>query len=286
MAALNHPLENIRVIDLGRHQAGPRCAQVLARMGAEVIKVERLGGEETRYHGPWVKKQSSYWVQYNSGKKSLAMDLRKEEGKEALRKLIKVSDVLIQNFRPGTMEKMGFSYEKMCEVNPGIILASVSGFGQYGPYRDRQCFDPIIQAMSGIGHQTGRGFDQPVMAEGPIMDRTAALHATIGILGAVVGGMIWIQWGARNGSTHFIARFEDLPPELRTGLVPQDRRESLGQETLSPMSIDPLTAALRFETRAGPSCTLLRLTTGSDTMPFAVCTRMRGVASVMRRPSF
>ncbi len=98
MPALKHPLEGIRVIDLGRHQAGPRCAQVLARMGAEVIKVERLGGEETRYHGPWVKKQSSYWVQYNSGKKSLAMDLRKEEGKEALRKLVKVSDVLVQNF--------------------------------------------------------------------------------------------------------------------------------------------------------------------------------------------
>ncbi|GIT44423.1 MAG: hypothetical protein Ct9H300mP11_23590 [Chloroflexota bacterium] len=86
-------------------------------------------------------------------------------------KLLEVSDVVLENFRPGTMEKMGFSYEKMCEVNPGIILASVSGFGQYGPYRDRQCFDPIIQAMSGIGHQTGRGFDQPVMSEGPIMDR-------------------------------------------------------------------------------------------------------------------
>src|SRR5438128_12568866 len=96
MADVKGPLDGIRVIDLGRHQAGPRCAQVLARLGAEVIKSERLGGEETRYHGPWVRKQSAYWVQYNSGKKSLSMDLRKEEGKDALRQLITMSDVLLQ----------------------------------------------------------------------------------------------------------------------------------------------------------------------------------------------
>ena len=108
MPKLNSPLEGIRVIDLGRHQAGPRCAQVLARLGAEVIKIERLGGEETRYHAPWVQKQSAYWVQYNSGKKSVSMDLRKESGKEVLRELIKKSDVLVQNFRPGTIAKMGF----------------------------------------------------------------------------------------------------------------------------------------------------------------------------------
>ena len=132
MAGLNHPLENVRVIDLGRHQAGPRCAQVLARMGAEVIKVERLGGEETRYHGPWVKKQSSYWVQYNSGKKSLSIDLRKEEGKEVLRELVKVSDILVQNFRPGTIENMGFGYETLKELNPRIIMVNVSAYGSSG----------------------------------------------------------------------------------------------------------------------------------------------------------
>src|SRR2546430_17662603 len=102
------PLHGIRVIDLGRHQAGPRCAQVLARLGAEAIKIERLGGEETRYHSPWVKKQSAYWVQYNSGKKSVSMDLRRDEGKNVLRNVIGVSDVLVQNFRPGTIEEMGF----------------------------------------------------------------------------------------------------------------------------------------------------------------------------------
>src|SRR5437763_15115665 len=114
------PLNGIRVIDLGRHQAGPRCAQVLARLGAEVIKIERLGGEETRYHAPWVRKQSAYWVQYSSGKKSVSMDLRKEEGKAALRKLIKVPDVLVQNFRPGTIEEIGFGSDVLKSLDPRI----------------------------------------------------------------------------------------------------------------------------------------------------------------------
>ena len=185
MAALNHPLENIRVIDLGRHQAGPRCAQVLSRMGAEVIKIERLGGEETRYHGPWVKKQSSYWVQYNSGKKSLAMDLRKEEGKEALRKLIKVSDVLVQNFRPGTIEKMGFSYEELKKLNPRIVMVNVSAYGQFGPYKDQIGYDPIGQTMSGITMLTGTDDMPPIRTGVPIIDRITSLHAAIGCLAAL-----------------------------------------------------------------------------------------------------
>ena len=117
------PLNGIRVIDLGRHQAGPRCAQVLARMGAEVIKIERLGGEETRYHAPWVRKQSAYWVQYNSGKKSVSMDLRTEDGKEALRRLAKVSDVVVQNFRPGTIDEMGFGYDALKALNPRTVAS-------------------------------------------------------------------------------------------------------------------------------------------------------------------
>ena len=126
MAEAKGPLDGIRVLDLGRHQAGPRCAQVLARMGAEVIKLERLGGEETRYHAPWVRKQSAYWVQYNSGKKSLSIDLRKEDGKEILRELVKVSDVLVQNFRPGTIAAMGFGYDVLKELNPRMIMVNVS----------------------------------------------------------------------------------------------------------------------------------------------------------------
>ena len=100
MASVGSPLEGIRVLDLGRHQAGPRCAQVLARLGAEVIKAERLGGEETRTHGPWANGQSAYFVQYNSGKKSLCVDMRKEESREIIEGLIKKSDIFLQTSGP------------------------------------------------------------------------------------------------------------------------------------------------------------------------------------------
>ena len=185
MAEAKGPLDGIRVIDLGRHQAGPRCAQVLARLGAEVIKVERLGGEETRYHAPWVRKQSAYWVQYNSGKKSLSIDLRKEQGKEVLSKLVKVSDVLLQNFRPGTIATMGFGYDVLYELNPRIIMVNVSAYGQFGPYSDQIGYDPIGQTMSGIAMVTGEEGMPPIRAGVPIIDRTTALHAAIGTLAAL-----------------------------------------------------------------------------------------------------
>jgi len=185
MADVKGPLDGIRVIDLGRHQAGPRCAQVLARLGAEVIKIERLGGEETRYHGPWVRKQSAYWVQYNSGKKSVSMDLRKEEGKAALRQLVKISDVLLQNFRPGTIDAMGFGYDVLKALNPRIIMVNVSAYGQFGPYRDQIGYDPIGQTMSGIAMVTGEEGMPPIRAGVPIIDRTTALHAAIGTLAAL-----------------------------------------------------------------------------------------------------
>ena len=178
-------LDGVRVLELARWQAAPRGGMVLRDMGAEVIKIEWRKGADLRNSGPFVDDMSVQFAAYNRGKKSITLNTRHPKGKQMFMDLVEVSDVVLENFRPGTMEDMGFSYENLSKVNPGIILASVSGFGQYGPYRNRQCFDPIIQAMSGIGHQTGRGFDQPIMAEGPIMDRTAALHATIGILGAL-----------------------------------------------------------------------------------------------------
>jgi len=186
MADGKAPLEGYRVIDLGRQQAGPRCAQVLARLGAEVIKVERLGGEETRYSQPWVGKQSAYWVQYNSGKKSLSMDLRTEKGKEVLRELVKVSDVLLQNFRPGTIENMGFGYEVLKQLNPKIIMVNVSAYGQFGPYSDRIGVDPIGQTISGVTMVTGSRDMPPIRAGVPIIDRTTALHAAIGTLAALM----------------------------------------------------------------------------------------------------
>ena len=185
---MNEPpkvLEGVRILELARWQAAPRGGLVLRDMGAEVIKVEWRKGADLRNSGPFVGEMSVQFAAYNRGKKSISLNTRHDKGKQIFLDMVRLADVVLENFRPGTMETMGFGYDVLSGVNPGIILASVSGFGQYGPYRDRQCFDPIIQAMSGIGHQTGRGFDRPIMAEGPIMDRTAALHATIGILGAL-----------------------------------------------------------------------------------------------------
>ena len=185
MAGLKSPLEGIRVLDLGRHQAGPRCTQVLARLGAEVIKIERLGGEQTRTHGPWSNGQSAYFAQYNSGKKSLSMDLRKDKAKEILRDLVKVSDVFLQNFRPGTIEEMGFGYDVLYDLNPRIVMVNVSAYGQFGPYKEMIGYDPIGQAMSGIMMLTGDEDMPPIRVGVPLIDRTTALHAAIGTLAAL-----------------------------------------------------------------------------------------------------
>ena len=179
-------LEGIRVLDLGRYQAGPRCALMFARMGAEVIKVESLRGDESRGNGPTVRGQSAYWVQYNSGKKSLAINLRTDEGKEVLRELVKVSDILLQNFRPGTIETMGFGYETLKDLNPRIVMINVSAYGQYGPYSDRVGFDPIGQALGGMMSLTGFPDGPPVKTHFPLIDRITALHATIGALAALM----------------------------------------------------------------------------------------------------
>jgi crotonobetainyl-CoA:carnitine CoA-transferase CaiB-like acyl-CoA transferase len=178
-------LEGIRVIDLGRYQAGPRIGLVLARLGAEVIKVEAPGGDESRRQGPRVRGQSAYWVQYNSGKKSLGLNLRSEQGKEVLRRLVRVSDIVIQNFRPGTIDAMGFGYEALRELNRGIIMVNVSAYGQYGPYRDRIGFDPIGQAISGMMSLTGFPGNPPTRTYNPVIDRITSLHGTIGALAAL-----------------------------------------------------------------------------------------------------
>src|ERR1700692_1776592 len=148
-------LDGVRVLELARSQAGPRGGMILSHLGAEVIKIEKLGGEETRKSEPLVRGQSVYFSVYNRGKKSLCLDMRTERGKEVFAALVPTADIVLQNFRPGVMEKMGFGYDRLSQLKPDIILVSVSGFGQYGPYRDRPAFDPLGQAMSGLMSLTG-----------------------------------------------------------------------------------------------------------------------------------
>lgn len=178
-------LDGVRVLELARFQAGPRGGMLLSDLGAEVIKIEPPGGEETRRHPPMVRGQSVYFSVYNRGKKSICLDLRSAQGKEVFAALVRTADIVLENFRPGVMKVMGFDYEQLCALNPGIILVSVSGFGQYGPYRDRPAFDSLGQAMGGLMALTGQVEGHPVGTASSVVDRYTALHATIGTLAAL-----------------------------------------------------------------------------------------------------
>ena len=182
---MSFALDGIRVLELARFQAGPRGGMILSDLGAEVIKIEKIGGEETRRSEPLVRGQSVYFSVYNRGKKSLCLDMRTERGKEIFAALVPTADIVLQNFRPGVMDKMGFGYERLCELRKDIILVSVSGFGQYGPYRDRPAFDPLGQAMSGLMSLTGAPVGRPLGAATSLVDRYTSLHATIGTLAAL-----------------------------------------------------------------------------------------------------
>lgn len=178
-------LDGVRVLELARFQAGPRGGMLLGDLGAEVIKIEPPGGEETRAMPPLVRGQSVYFAVYNRGKKSVCLNLRSPRGKEIFSALVEKSDMVLENFRPGVMEKMGFGYERLRQLNPGIILISVSGFGQYGPYTDRPAFDSLGQAMSGLMTLTGQREGKPIGTASSVVDRYTALHATIGALAAL-----------------------------------------------------------------------------------------------------
>ncbi len=178
-------LDGVRVLELARFQAGPRGGMILSDLGAEVIKVEPPGGEETRKHPPMVRGQSVYFSVYNRGKKSLCLDLKTPQGKEVFAALVRESDVVLENFRPGVMRAMGFDYDRLRALNPGIILVSVSGFGQYGPYTDRPAFDSLGQALSGLMTLTGQLEGTPIGTASSVVDRYTALHATIGTLAAL-----------------------------------------------------------------------------------------------------
>src|SRR5260370_394158 len=143
-------LDGIRVLELARYQAGPRGGMILSDLGAAVIKIEKRGGEETRKSEPVVRGQSVYFAVYNRGKKSMCLDMRPERGKEIFAELVPTADIVLQNFRPGVMERMGFGYDELRALKPDIILTSVSGFGQYGPYPDRPAFNPLGQAIGGL----------------------------------------------------------------------------------------------------------------------------------------
>jgi crotonobetainyl-CoA:carnitine CoA-transferase CaiB-like acyl-CoA transferase len=180
-------LEGIRVVDLTRILSGPFCSMFLADMGADVIKIEEPGeGDPVRAQGAAVNGYSLYFANFNRNKRSLTLDLRSAEGKEILRSLLRRADVVVNNYRPGVMDKMGFGRAQLQALKRDIISCHVTGFGLSGPYADRPSFDFIAQAMSGFMSVNGFADGPPMRAAPPISDLVAGQQAAMGILAALV----------------------------------------------------------------------------------------------------
>ena len=182
------PLTGLKVVDLSHIMAGPACSMLLADMGADVIKVERIpdGDDSRRMVPPTIADQSAAFLIMNRNKRGIAIDLRSEAGRGILSRLLKTADVLIENFRRGAMEQMGFGYAAMHTMNPRLVYCSISGFGRSGPYADRGGFDLVAQGMSGLMSITGEGPGHPPVKVGaPVTDITAGILACLGILAAL-----------------------------------------------------------------------------------------------------
>ena len=182
-------LKGIRVLDLTHAHAGPICTLYMAAMGADVIKIEPKWGEMTRMFPPLVKGQSPYFLFLGRGKKGVTLDLKNPEGNDMFKELVKKADVVMENFSPGTMDRLGLGYDVLRELNPGIIYASISGFGHTGPWVNRRSFDPIAQAASGYMWVTKDAIapdGPPLQSPEAIADTVPGFTALIGILAALV----------------------------------------------------------------------------------------------------
>jgi formyl-CoA transferase len=179
-------LKGVRVIEMGQLIAGPFAGKTLGEFGADVIKIEAPGAGDPLRNWRMMKDGTSVWWQVQSrNKRSIALDLRSSEGQEIARKLILEADVLVENFRPGTLESWGMGWDVLSELNPGLVMLRISGYGQTGPYRDLPGFGAIGEAMGGLRHLTGEPGRVPVRCGISIGDTLAALHGTIGVLTAL-----------------------------------------------------------------------------------------------------
>lgn len=180
------PLDGITVLDFTRVLSGPYLTQLLADLGADVIKIESPQGDDTRaYHPPGLGGEAANYMGLNRGKKSVVADLKNERDLESVTDFAKAADVLVENFRPGTMERLGLGYEQLSAVNPGLVYCSISGYGQTGTYSKLAGYDPIVQAETGFMYLTGDSSQPPTRAGGSLIDVLAGTHGGMGILSAL-----------------------------------------------------------------------------------------------------
>ncbi len=182
----SHPLSKFRIIDLTRVLSGPFCTMLLGDLGADVIKVEAPEGDPIRVQGAGREGLSWYFAAFNRNKRSIVIDLKSAEGRDVLERLIASADALIDNFRPGVLDRLGFGAERLQALRPGLVTCSISGFGASGPYRDRPAFDFIAQAMSGFMSVNGRAEDPPLRTGLPISDLVAGLYGALGVTAALL----------------------------------------------------------------------------------------------------
>src|SRR5512132_3898114 len=181
-------LAGIRVVDLTNNQAGPSCGQLLAWLGADVVKVEEPGkGDVARYsQKDRPDADALFFLAFNANKRSLTLNLKHAGGAEVFRALLKTGDVLLENFGPGVLERLGFGYPAVHALNPRLVYASIKGFGSYGPYRDYKAYEPIAQAMGGAMSTTGLADGPPTYTWASIGDSGTGMHCVIGILAALM----------------------------------------------------------------------------------------------------
>lgn len=186
MSPSGAPLDGVRVVDLTQFLAGPYCTQILGDLGAEVLKVEPPVGDSSRTVPPHqVAGTSVYYLTTNRNKKDIVLDLRDEDDKQVLLDLIASSDIVVDNYRPGVLARLGLDYEAISAAHPHIVWCSISGFGQDGPYRDRPAYDMIVQALSGGMSLTGERDGKPVRAGIPLGDLSAGMYGAIAVLAAL-----------------------------------------------------------------------------------------------------
>ncbi len=179
------PLSDITVLDLTRVLAGPYCTMILNDLGARIIKVEPPGGDDSRGYGPWVDENSAYFMSLNRGKESIVLDLKDDKDRKVFEKLLSETDVLVENFRPGTMKKLGYDWERVHARHPELIYAACSGFGQTGPDAGRPAYDMVVQGMGGLMSLTGHEGGPPTRVGTAIGDITAGLFTAIAVNAAL-----------------------------------------------------------------------------------------------------
>ena len=180
------PLQGLKVLDFTRVYSGPYCTMMMGDLGADIIKVERKGvGDDTHYFGPMKNDESGYFTYFNRNKKSLSLDLKAPESIEIIKELAEWADIVVENFSPGVMDRLGIGYEDLKERNPKIIYGSISGFGQTGPYRKKPAYDIVCQAMGGFMALTGEKDGKPYKVGPSVADALAGIHMAFAIMAAV-----------------------------------------------------------------------------------------------------